>query len=103
MENYQNTKEQAIQDEFILSNHAKERIAERVQVTSRKVMKMVAKAWRSKLAIPKINRLEYAKAYRDDSFSRARCYRFYMGHVWVFRIQNRVDGPGMQKVLITVY
>jgi hypothetical protein len=103
MDVHQKTKDQAIQEEFVLSIHAKERIAERVQVSPRKVMKMVAKAWRSNLAIPRINRLEYAKVYGTDPLARVRSYRFYMGHIWVFRAKDGLGRSGTQKVLITVY
>lgn len=88
--------------EFVISRHAEERICERVSVKSRKMMKLVVKAWMSNERVSNVNRLEYAKENGIDA-SRHVYFRSFMGYVWIFGTQYRKNCQTSQKILITVY
>lgn len=92
-----------IEPEFALTTHARERMAERIRVSPRKMEKLCRKAWYgNSLPIPKLitraNRNEYFFNDRDP-----RILRELMGFVFVFRYGNRRPaGLPPQKCLITV-
>lgn len=78
--------------EFIVTPHARKRIAERLGIKERKMEKFLKKAWESKEVLGKTNRLEYRS---PDYGGEPRIYKSIMGHVLIFVIHEGV------KVLIT--
>lgn len=73
-----------------ITEHARERIKQRLRTRDDKLMRLVWKAWCSKeINIRKLDKAEY----KNDEFE---C-RFLMGYVFVFRNTKEY------KVLITVY
>jgi hypothetical protein len=89
--------------EFLITEHAKQRMAERIKVSPRKMEKLCAKAWYGKsIPIPKLierqNRADYFYHYRDEKVARE-----VMGYVFIFGYgQPRPNGLPRQKKLITV-
>lgn len=78
--------------EFIVSEHARQRMAERFGCDERKIRKIAVKAWQSQSEIP-------AKAILDSN----RDYRYYNGHIFVYARDNLPKYGLIQKILITVY
>ena len=87
--------------EFVITNHAEDRIRERVSVKPKKMMRMVVKAWGSKETVPRLNKLAYAVQFGEDP--KFMFYRMFMGYVWIFRTMYRKNCQTPQKILITVY
>lgn len=87
--------------EFIISQHAEERLLERMTKNRDKLEKIVVRAWRSKLAVPSNVNLprKYERVYYR--------YRWFGGYLFVFQIilagRNYSRFQLSQKKLITVY
>ncbi len=79
--------------EFVVTNHARERIIERLKCHPSKIEKLVIKAWLStKEPIPLEFRIrQERKGYKGST------YRKFLGYIWVF------DATKHQKVLVTIY
>jgi len=86
--------------EFIITDHAKKRMDERMTVAKRKQMKMTVKAWQSNLVVPHKNYLEYRNRFDKEKNSE---FRSYMGFIFVFRIDKYPNVNEKIKVLITVF
>lgn len=87
--------------EFILTTHAKERLALRLKTKPFKFLKVARKAWNSKpIQRRYIKNLEYQRQFRLDGSTVA--YRELMGHVFVFDVVRHITGFE-QKKLITLY
>jgi hypothetical protein len=89
--------------EFVISRHAEQRIQERVNVSEQKMMKMVVKAWYSRLVVPKVNMLEYRQQFSGERDRHAVRIRYFMGYIWIFRMIFRRNCAEHQKFLVTVY
>lgn len=83
--------------DFLVTEHARERMVERLGVHPDKIGLMVYKAWLSKEPLPKsfvINKK--IKLYRK------RTYKFYVGGIFVFKQRIFKNKDFTQKVLLTV-
>lgn len=88
--------------EFIITHHAKQRLAERVGVSAEKMKKITMKAWNCKDRVKKIthNRTEY---FYEELHGRKIHLRSCMGYTFVFDKRYQRGLPYPQKILITVY
>lgn len=82
--------------EFVITNHARERIIQRIKCNPNKIEKLVIKAWYStKEPVPaSFVWYQRAKGYRNENVK----YRKFLGFMWVFEQNHRG-----QKVLITMF
>lgn len=87
-----------MQQEFIITIHAKERLRERLKTKPHKFVKVAKKAWYSKpIQRRYIKNMEYQLQFIPKGTTIA--YRELMGFVFVFD----VSPTGYQKTLITLY
>ena len=86
--------------EFVITNHAEERMKQRMSVSERKLKQTVIKAFYSKeVSCPKMNR----KEYRTKMFhGKRRIARELMGYTFIFCYSSPRSPLPTQKILITV-
>ncbi len=83
--------------EFVISKHATKRLKERLNISDKKIKKVVVKAWHSKQHLSKkFNKVKYKQHFHG----KGRICREYMGYVFVFAYCS--EGTPGQKKLITV-
>lgn len=71
---------------FVVTKHARERLAERLGIHERKIPKLLYKAWKStEQPSPRQNRLQYYSEYKGVE---PRITKSLMGHVFIFVEQN---------------
>ena len=79
---------------FVITEHARERLKERLRVSDRKIDRLVEKAWHSQNRnTKKIKLATYTNQFHD----KQRIYREILGYVFVFAESKD------KKTLITVY
>jgi hypothetical protein len=79
---------------FVITDHARERLKERLRVSDRKIPRLVEKAWNSKNKNTKKIKLAL---YTNEHHDNKRIYREVLGYVFVFKEIKQ------GKVLITVF
>lgn len=96
------TIETELPSEFIITNHARERMAERIGVNPEKMKKLVMKAWNCNDKVKETvkNHSEYHYWYMRG---RKTHLRSCMGYTFIFEKKLTYGVPYPQKVLITVY
>ena len=84
--------------EYVVTDHSKLRLAERIHVSPRKMLKLCVKAWNGKsVTIPKLVRTQNKNDYFYEPMDgKHRVARELMGYVFLFEVR------GNQKILITV-
>lgn len=83
--------------EFIVSQHAIEKMGKRFQCRPEKVHKIMLKAWRSK------EQLNYATIQRLNYGHHNGIYKTFNGFVFVFRLRYNNRLGFSQKYLVTVF
>ena len=83
--------------EYIISDHAEDRMAERFGCKKDKISKIVIKAWHSREKVKKewLNKRKYFNQVKGAT------YRYFMGYIFVFKVYYQKDYT--QKKLLTVY
>lgn len=92
--------ERKIPPEFIICEHALERLKERFYCEEKKLYKIVVKAWNNKEKVPfgKIIKLKNSKSHKGNI-----SYKTFNGFIFVFaNYYNSILGFN-QKTLVTVY
>ncbi len=88
--------------EFYITDHAYERLKQRLNVSDKKLKQVVVKAWHApEVDSKKMNLAKYRKEL--VSKDKTRIFRELMGYIFVFSLGRRRDGLPRQKVLVTVF
>jgi len=92
-------------EEFIITQHAEERLIERFGCKKYKIEKIVIKAWNSNEKmkskyISKFNQKVFLKFYRNQRYIKMRLYQ---GYLFIFRLNWDTPDRSVQKYLITIY
>jgi hypothetical protein len=75
------------------SNHARERIKQRLNTSDKKIPKLIEKAWNSDTLIPRVKYAQYKVYFHRNN----RTCKELMGYVFVFAVSKE------EAVLITVF
>lgn len=84
--------------EFIITNHALERIRKRLGCNDAKIPSVVVKAWASKLTHDDVS-----LSTKMSSHNAINVYRVFLGCVFVFALDEDRRFGGVQKTLITIF
>ncbi len=89
--------------EFVITDHAYQRLKERLKCLEEKIKKVVVKAWHSKIPVGKESILLKESAGWTKAECLASKYRIFQGHIFVFILSQSKDKRFTIKRLITVY
>jgi len=90
--------ETCLPPEFLIREHAEQRICERIKCSPAKMKKITIKAWNSKLKLPHLFEYEKQKIGYANSI-----YRYHNGFIFVFSTKYNIKLGFSQKILVTVY
>lgn len=91
--------ENELPPEFVITEHANERLQARVLIKPCKLRKIIVKAWHNKQPVnPRLlDKLTRKPEYRNKH------YRWFNGYIFVFSIRYNKTIGFAQKILVTVF
>lgn len=94
--------ESQLPPEFVITNHAKQRMEKRLQYTHKhKMVELMIDAWHDGEEPPATFLKE--KARKPQKHFHSFVYRYYEGYIWIWGIQYSSLIPDGQKFLVTIY
>lgn len=87
--------------EFIITDHARQRLTERIGVSEKKMKQLTMKAWYCKERVKE--EVKKRSEYYHKGKNKNIVFRSCMGYTFIFKRAFTFGVPHQQKILITVY